>query len=154
MKQCYDRNYSVNNPLEKFITDMTYLEYALIRLYLSSIMGIFNGEILTYTISDKQDITCIFDTLNQLLDVTKDCLLHADHSSVYVSYAYYQVIKKTSADNYHIELFHSTLCHLFQSLRRIKSTIHFILLNQIPNTSYFNTKLNKQLRVTLELVYL
>ena len=28
--------------------------------------GTINGEILSYTISDKQDIACVLDTLNQL----------------------------------------------------------------------------------------
>lgn len=60
-----DRKFHSKKPLEKITTDITYLDYGPKRLYLSSIMDLFNGEILSYTISDKQDIACVLDTLNQ-----------------------------------------------------------------------------------------
>ena len=89
-----DRKFSASKPLEKLTTDITYLDYGPKRLYLSSIMDLFNGEILAYTISDKQDITCVLDTLNQLPELRKDCLLHSDQGSVYTSYAYYKATKE------------------------------------------------------------
>ena len=39
--------------MEKITTDITYLDYGAKRLYLSSIIDLFNGEILSYTISDQ-----------------------------------------------------------------------------------------------------
>ncbi|MGY3702939.1 hypothetical protein [Vagococcus martis] len=48
-----DRDFSSSKPLEKVTTDITYLDYVPKRLYLSSIMDLFNGEILSYTISEK-----------------------------------------------------------------------------------------------------
>ena len=35
-------------------------------LYLSSVMDCFNGEIISYTIGDTQDVSFVLDTLNQL----------------------------------------------------------------------------------------
>lgn len=88
-----DRDLSSSKPLEKLTTDITYLDYGPKRLYLSSIMDLFNGEILSYTISEKQDIACVLDTLNQLPTLSDKCVLHSDQGSVYTSYAYYQATK-------------------------------------------------------------
>ena len=115
-----NRVFQSDKLLEKLTTDITYLDYGPKRLYLSSIMDLFNGEILAYTISDKQDIACVLDTLHQLPDLPKDCLLHSDQGSVYTSYAYYKATKEknitrsmsrkgTPADNAPIESFHATL---------------------------------------------
>ena len=35
-------------------------------LYLSSILDLYNGEIVAYSIADKQDTAFVLDTLNQL----------------------------------------------------------------------------------------
>lgn len=115
-----DRDFSSSKPLEKLTTDITYLDYGPKRLYLSSIMDLFNGEILSYTISEKQDIACVLDTLNKLPKLPDKCILHSDQGSVYTSYAYYQATKEksiirsmsrkgTPADNAPIESFHSVL---------------------------------------------
>ena len=65
-------------------------------------MDLFNGEILAYTISDKQDIFCVLDTLNQLPNLPTDCLLHSDQGTVYTSYAYYQATKEKSLEALHL----------------------------------------------------
>ncbi|MDT2825085.1 DDE-type integrase/transposase/recombinase, partial [Vagococcus lutrae] len=62
-------------------------------MYLSSIMDLYNGEIVAYSISDKQDVNFVLDTLNQLPEVN-DCILHSDQGSVYTSYTYQQEITK------------------------------------------------------------
>lgn len=88
-------------------------------LYLSSIMDIYNGEIVAYKIDDKQDQRLVNDTLNQI-DIPEGYILHSDQGSVYTSYAYYQLCeekgiirsmsrKGTPADNAPIESFHSSL---------------------------------------------
>ena len=63
-------------------------------------MDLFNGEILAYTISDKRDIPCVLGTLNQLPNLSKDCLLHSDQGTIYTSYAYYQATKKEHHQKY------------------------------------------------------
>ena len=45
---------------------MTYLPFGHSMLYLSSIMDIYNGEIVAYKIDNKQDQSLINDTLNQI----------------------------------------------------------------------------------------
>ena len=52
-------------------------------------MDIYNGEIVTYKIGDKQDLSLVNDTLNQI-DIPECCILHSNQGSVYTSYTYYQ----------------------------------------------------------------
>ena len=65
------------NLWKKLTTDIIFLPFGPKRLYLSSIMDLHNGEIITYTISSKQDTKFVLDTLNQI-DLPKDVLLHSD----------------------------------------------------------------------------
>ncbi len=51
------------------------------KLYLSSVIDLYNREIVAYTISDCQDTNFVLDTLNQL-ELPKGALLHRDQSSV------------------------------------------------------------------------
>lgn len=113
------RQFKASCPMEVLTTDITYLPFGHSMLYLSSIMDIYNGEIVTYKIDDKQDQSLVNDTLNQI-DIPEVCILHSDQGSVYTSYAYYQLCeekdiirsmsrKGTPADNAPIESFHSSL---------------------------------------------
>lgn len=114
-----NREFQANAPFKKLVTDITYLPFGQKQLYLSSIMDLYNGEIVAYSIGDKQDVSFVLDTLNQLPKVT-DCLLHSDQGSVYTSYSYQKEIKTkgitmsmsrkgTPADNASIESFHASL---------------------------------------------
>lgn len=114
------RDFSAEAPLQKLVTDITYLPYGNKMLYLSSIKDLFNGEIVAYTLADYQDVSLVLDTLNQLPTTLEAITLHSDQGSVYTSYAYQQAIKAkgitmsmsrkgTPADNASIESFHSSL---------------------------------------------
>lgn len=50
-----DRDFQADKPMEKLVTDITYLYFENCRLYLSSIMDLYNREIVAYIISDCQD---------------------------------------------------------------------------------------------------
>lgn len=114
-----NREFTAEAPLKKLVTDITYLPFGQKLLYLSSIMDLYNGEIIAYTIGDKQDTSFVLDTLDQLPD-TLDCLLHSDQGSVYTSYDYQEQVKTkgitmsmsrkgTPSDNACIESFHASL---------------------------------------------
>ncbi|WP_310551162.1 IS3 family transposase [Paenibacillus glufosinatiresistens] len=113
------RQFHAEGCLQKLVTDITYLPFGGKMLYLSSILDLYNGEIVAYSIADKQDTSLVLDTLNQLPEQT-NMLLHSDQGSVYTSQAYQAVVKGkgitmsmsrkgTPADNAPIESFHSTL---------------------------------------------
>ena len=112
-----DRDFLADKPMEKLVIDITYLYFGNCRLYLSSIMDLYNREIVAYTISDCQDTNFVLDSLHQL-ELPQGVLLHSDQGSVYTSKAYYQPCiekgitrsmsrKGTPADNACIEWFHS-----------------------------------------------
>ncbi|WP_369041432.1 IS3 family transposase [Staphylococcus epidermidis] len=135
------RQFKASCPMEVLTTDITYLPFGHSMLYLSSIMDIYNGEIVAYKIDDKQDQSLVNDTLNQI-DIPEDCILHSDQGSVYTSYAYYQLCeekgiirsmsrKGTPADNAPIESFHSSL----------KS-----------ETFYINNELNRSNHIVIDIV--
>lgn len=50
-----DRDFQADKPMEKLVIDITYLYFGNCRLYLSSIMDLYNREIVAYTISECQD---------------------------------------------------------------------------------------------------
>ena len=114
------RDFTATKKKKKLLTDITYLPFGQTMMYLSSIMDAFNGEIIAQTIGFTQDKEFVIDTLNQLPELPKGCILHSDQGSVYTSYAYQEKVKEkgiimsmsrkgTPADNSPIETFHSSL---------------------------------------------
>lgn len=75
-----NRDFQADKPMEKLVTDITYLSFGKCQLYLSSIMDLYNREIVAYTISDCQDTDFVLDTINQL-ELPKGALLHSDQGS-------------------------------------------------------------------------
>ena len=151
------RQFKASCPMEVLTTDITYLPFGHSMLYLSSIMDIYNGEIVAYKIDDKQDQSLVNDTLNQI-DIPEGCILHSDQGSVYTSYAYYQLCeekgiirsmsrKGTPADNAPIESFHSSLksetFYINNELNRSNHIVIDIVENYIKN--YNNNRIQQKL---------
>ncbi|WP_283271208.1 DDE-type integrase/transposase/recombinase, partial [Streptococcus dysgalactiae] len=140
------------------VTDITYLYYfGNCKLYLSSIMDLYNREMIAYTISECQDTDFLLDTLNQL-KLPKGALLHSGQGSVYTSMAYYQAYtekgiicsmsrKGTPADNACIEWFHSVLktetFYLHNWRHLAKDSVTDIVKNDL--TFYNETRLKQRL---------
>ncbi|MFS9232848.1 IS3 family transposase [Streptococcus parasanguinis] len=155
-----DRDFQADKPMEKLVTDITYLYFGNCKLYLSSIMDLYNREIVAYSISECQDTDFVLDTLHQL-ELPQGALLHSDQGSVYTSKAYYQACtekgitrsmsrKGTPADNACIEWFHSVFksetfyLHKWRNLT--KDSIIDIVKNYIIfyNETRIQQKLNDQ----------
>jgi len=155
------REFKAERPLQKLVTDITYLPFGQQMLYLSSIKDLYNGEIIAYTIRSKQDTECVLDTLNQLPELPSDCLLHSDQGSVYTSNTYQDAVKQkgitmsmsrkgTPADNAPIESFHASLkCETFY-LDRLTCTTTAIVEQTVREYIYYynhfriQAKLNNQ----------
>ena len=133
-----NRNFKTEKPLEILTTDITYLPFGKTMLYLSSIMDLYNGEIIACTIGTQQNQKLVNDTLNQI-ELPSGCILHSDQGSVYTSYEYYKLCeekgitrsmsrKGTPADNAPIECFHSSLkCETFYLDRELKSSNNIVI---------------------------
>ena len=128
------RQFKASCPMEVLTTDITYLPFGHSMLYLSSIMDIYNGEIVAYKIDDKQDQSLVNDTLNQI-DIPEGCILHSDQGCLYIlcllsivrRKRHYQVCPEgTPADNAPIESFHSSLKS--ETFTSIMSLIALIIL--------------------------
>ncbi|WP_436894354.1 DDE-type integrase/transposase/recombinase, partial [Staphylococcus gallinarum] len=65
-----------SQPMKVLTTDITYLPFGNSMLYLSSIMDVYNGEIVAYKIDNNQGQSLVNDTLNQL-DIPEGCILHS-----------------------------------------------------------------------------
>ena len=153
-----NRNFKADRPLEKLVTDITYLPWGEKNLYLSSIMDLFNGQIIAFTLGDIQNTDFVLNTLNQLPKLKKPCILHSDQGSVYTSRAYQTNINKksitmsmsrkgTPADNAPIESFHSILkSETFYRYPELKSSTKIIsqtVINFIHK--YNNNRIQKKL---------
>ncbi|UQZ46106.1 IS3 family transposase [Bacillus sp. PK3-037] len=153
-----DRNFQSDHPLEKLVTDITYLPYGQKQLYLSSILDVYNGEVIAFTIGDKQDTDFVLNTLDQLPTLPQNCVLHSDQGSVY---EYQKAVntkgitmsmsrKGTPADNASIESFHSSLKSETFYLNSIDRTTTAIVERTVKEYIYYynniriQTKLNSQ----------
>lgn len=117
------RNFIASKPNEKWVTDITYIQYGRITLYLSTIIDLYNNEIVSYKLYNHQQTSLVIDTLNEALKLRKypeGVIIHSDQGSVYSSYAYQNSVKENNLvssmsrrgncwDNAVIESFHSSL---------------------------------------------
>ncbi|MDR4945209.1 IS3 family transposase [Neobacillus cucumis] len=156
-----NREFTAEAPFEKLVTDITYLPFGQSMMYLSSILDVFNGEIVARTIGFTQDTEFVLDTLKRLPELPEGCILHSDQGSVYTSYDYQKAVKEkritmsmsrrgTPADNSPIETFHSSLKSETFYLDGINRTTNAHVIQIVQNyINYYNniriqTKLNSQ----------
>ena len=153
-----DRNFSAERPLQKLSTDITYLPWGESNLYLSSIMDLYDGQIIAYTIGTVQDTEFVSDTANQLPRILGECIVQMDQGSVYTSRAYQTLLqnkgipislsrKGTPADNAPIESFHSSLksvtFYRYPELKSSNETITQTVIEYIKH--YNNTRIQAKL---------
>ncbi|WP_422110014.1 DDE-type integrase/transposase/recombinase [Bacillus thuringiensis] len=62
-----NRNFQATKPNEKWVTDIKYLPFGTEMLYLSSIMHLYNNQIITYEISNRQDVTLVLKTVEKAI---------------------------------------------------------------------------------------
>lgn len=117
-----NRNFKASRPNEKWVTDITYLPFGQSMLYLSTIMDLFNNEIIAYRISTSQDVSLVINTLKDAVEGRElnSLILHSDQGSQYTSLSFQRIAKEKGIttsmsrkgnclDNAVIESFHSTI---------------------------------------------
>lgn len=117
------RDFTAVKPNQKWVTDITYIQYGSITKYLSTIMDLFNNEIVAYKLYDHQQTPLVIDTLKAAMTSRNNpegVIVHSDQGSVYTSYAFQNYVKEHHLvssmsrrgncwDNAVIESFHSNL---------------------------------------------
>ena len=84
------RDFSAQRPLEKFLTDITEVQCADGKLYVSPIMDCFNGEIVALEMRDNMKKELCIDTVRQLERLypsLSGAVFHSDRGSQYTSLA-------------------------------------------------------------------
>ncbi len=92
-----NRDFTATTPNSKWVTDIT--EFALFgkKRYLSPILDLYNGEIISYTVSERPNLLMV---TNMLIQATKniksdiDLVLHSDQGWHYQHATYQNNLKK------------------------------------------------------------
>ncbi|QGH34241.1 IS3 family transposase [Gracilibacillus salitolerans] len=155
------QDFKADRPNQKWVTDITYLPYGEKMLYLSTIMDLYNNEIIAYKVSDTQEVKLVLDTLEAACKgrETYEVILHSDQGAQYTSYDFQELAKEKGIttsmsrkgncfDNAVIESFHSSLkSEEFNTQNRVHLTNSIVLEKVESYMYYYNyirpfTKLN------------
>ncbi|WP_415840057.1 IS3 family transposase, partial [Paenibacillus endophyticus] len=92
-----DRNFQADRPNEKWVTDITEFKLFGEKLYVSPVLDLFNGEIITYTIGTRPTYSLVSEMLNKAFKRLSDedeLLLRSDQGWHYQMKQYQHALKK------------------------------------------------------------
>lgn len=134
-----NRNFQAEKPNEKWVTDITEFKLFEEKLYLSSILDLCNGEIITYTIGSRPTYSLVSTMLDQAFKrVTNQdkLLIHSDqgwhyqmkqcrHSLKNCGITQSMSRKESCYDNTIIENFFDIVKSEFMYRKEFESITHF-----------------------------
>ena len=92
-----ERHFKTNEPNRKWVTDITEFKVNDQKLYLSPIIDLFNGEVISYTLSRhpnfKQVTDMLEDAFKKLPDKVDHLILHSDQGWQHQMRTYQQMLK-------------------------------------------------------------
>jgi transposase InsO family protein len=155
------RDFSATKPCMKWVTDVT--EFSLFgqKLYLSPILDLFNGEIISYNISERPKFCQIVNMLDKAFEKIPDntkLILHSDQGWQYQMETYQCKLKEKGVvqsmsrkgnclDNAVIENFFGILKSEFLYLQKFDSVEHFI--NELHDYIYYYNNYRVKLKLKL-----
>ena len=87
------QDFSAEEPCRKLLTDITQVQCADGKLYVSPILDCFNGEVLDLCMRDNMKKELCIDTVQALRRYpVKDAILHSDRGSQYTSAAFRETL--------------------------------------------------------------
>jgi Transposase and inactivated derivatives len=134
-----ERNFQANHPNQKWATDVTEFSLFGTKLYLSPVIDLFNGEIISYNIAERatfhQTMDMIKKAFNKIPDNT-NLILHSDQGWQYQMKQYQYCLqqkgikqsmsrKGNCLDNAVIENFFGLLKSELLYLQEFRSIQHF-----------------------------
>ena len=91
------RNFTAERPLEKLVTDVSYIYSQEGRMYLSVIKDLFDNSIIAYQVSKFNDLRLVMDNVVQVIDdnwnPTVACTLHSDQGFQYTNMVYIKYLE-------------------------------------------------------------
>jgi len=91
------RKFSSTQPNQKWATDITEFKVGEKKLYLSPIIELFNGEIISYNLSESPNFNQVSDMLNKAfkkINGKKRLILHSDQGWQYQMKEYQRLLKE------------------------------------------------------------
>ncbi|CAG7651100.1 Putative transposase InsK for insertion sequence element IS150 [Paenibacillus allorhizosphaerae] len=134
-----ERDFQATKPNQKWVTDITEFKLFGEKLYLSPMLDLFNGEIVTYTVSSRPVYALVSGMLDKALEHKTDedtLLIHSDQGWHYQMPQYQQELLKRGItqsmsrkgncyDNAVIESFFGTLKSEFLYTQEFESINQF-----------------------------
>lgn len=146
-----NRNFHAEKPNQKWVTDVT--EFSLFgeKLYLSPILDLCSGDLVSYTISDRPVLSMVTTMLDKAFEKIPDgthLILHSDQGWQYQHKQYQQMLRKKGIrqsmsrkgnclDNAVIENFFGLLKSELLYLQEFQSMEHF-KLELVEYLDYYN----------------
>jgi len=148
-----NRNFKASAPNKKWATDVTEFSMFGKKLYLSPIIDLFNGEIVSYNISERPIFNQVMDMLEKAfakIPNNTNLILHSDQGWQYRMRKYQLRLKEkgiiqsmsrkgTCLDNSIVENFFGLLKSELLYLQKFKSIEHF-KQELIEYIDYYNNK--------------
>jgi transposase InsO family protein len=148
-----NRNFKAEKPNEKWVTDITEFKLFGEKLYLSPILDLYNGEIITYTIGSRPTYSLVSTMLDQALERLTDddtLLIHSDQGWHYQMKKYQHTLsehnitqsmsrKGNCYDNAVMENFFGIMKSELLYLKEFESVEHF-KLELAKYIDYYNHK--------------
>ena len=91
------RDFETDRPNRKWATDVTQIDIRGKKCYLSPILDLWNGEIISYTISDSPNLKMVTDMLQKALRKQKNLegmVIHSDQGWHYQHTRYQYILKQ------------------------------------------------------------
>ena len=152
-----NREFRAEKPNQKWVTDVTEFRLFGEKLYLSPILDLYSGDIVTYTLSDSPNLLMVTTMLEQAFAMIPDnarLLLHSDQGWHYRHKQYRQMLlekgivqsmshKGNCLDNSVMENFFGHLKSELLYLQEFESMEHF--KNElIDYLDYYNNRRSKE----------
>ncbi|MDN4493792.1 IS3 family transposase [Ureibacillus aquaedulcis] len=148
-----DRNFTADAPNQKWVTDITEFKLFGEKLYLSPVLDLFNGEIITYTIGSRPTYSLVSEMLEKALERLPEehqLLMHSDQGWHYQMKRYRQALefkeivqsmsrKGNCYDNSVMENFFGIMKSEFLYIKEFESVEHFKIELE-KYITYYNTK--------------
>ena len=108
------RNFTASRPLEKLVTDVSYIYSQEGRMYLSVIKDLYDNSIIAYQISQFNDLKLVMNNVYKAIgnnwDPTRFCVIHSDQGFQYTNTVYIRYL-----DDHGITVSHSRKANCYDN---------------------------------------
>ncbi|WP_139368225.1 IS3 family transposase [Evansella clarkii] len=93
-----NREFQADRPNQKWVTDVTEMKYGNRKAYLSAIMDLHDGSVISYVLGKSNNNELVFKTLKKALKAAPDsqALLHSDRGFPYTSRPFKRMIEQAN----------------------------------------------------------